>query len=646
MNKRKQAAILLFSFGVFYLFAYYMDKPGQTAAETIEVAQTEDVAEITQEDEKGNNKAYRKEYETRAQADDAEDIDLHDEKYYLAVLEGLAGDGTMANEMIYQFQRPYSFILHMTEPTGGLAYDEYRFRNIAEEDLEELTTYDTDYRGYGEAYIADCVLDKYIREYGGEDTKYHVRIDTEWRKNYSGKALYDTYCFDIYNEDVRLYVTWNGYIDGIVTVLIKGNTSVKADEEEYISYARYSLVDYRNKHYHREEGKYWMLINPDSISDVYCYRNVNPQEHTYHAGNAQDEALRYYIADRVIDKYIRDYLGSDTVYHVESLRKMWGEEESEGRYAMELIGGEEVLRVKYAPDSWLVDVEVLSKAEYEAYYMAALNELAGDNLFLSRAMIDVLKYQIKQPCTFLLYPSEGSGEVDFEEYQYRNIEKSDLKKIDENGTEWIGGWDAYIVDCVLDKYIREYGGEDTLYHYKITAKPEGAEGLYSISFMEIYNEDVKLYVIWNQYISGIVNVLIEGDENAQPHMQEFISYAQYSVTDYRDKKYDTGGAYWMLMNPEVTRNERCYRNIDPEDVAFDKHGIENAVLLCDVADMVLNQYIIEWLGSDTIYQIEGNMNEDRGEYFIKLTGGEEILQVSYQPDSWLVRVTVIDRSEK
>ncbi|MCM1251963.1 MAG: hypothetical protein NC321_04015 [Clostridium sp.] len=648
MNKWKQTAVLLFFLGGFCLCACGNDVPEQAETGKTEVTESiEEKNETKAEVEEAESNAPKKQpAETKEAANDAAEEGMHDEKYYIAAIEDLAGDGIMANEILYQFQQPYTFLLHMTEPTGGLSYDDYRFRNIVEDDLEEIKTHDTVYRGYGSAYIADCVLDKYIREYGGEDTKYHVRLDDEWRRHYSGNALYDTHCFEIYNEDVTLYVIWNGYIDGIVTVLIEDDTSVETDMQEFLSYVKYSIVDYRNKHYHREAGKYWMLINPDSVQDTYCYRNVNPKEHTYHSGSVEDETLRCYIADQVIDKYIRDYLGSDTLYQVEPLRRIWGEEESDSRYGMELINGEEILRVKYSPDSWLVDVEVLSGAEYEAYYMEALNELAGDNLYSSRAMIDVMKSQIKQPCTFLMHLPDTSGMIEYDQYQYRNIEEGDLKKTDEDGVEYIGGWNAYVVECVLDKYIREYDGEDTVYHFKMVTEREGAEELYGIYNMEIYNEDIKLYVAWNIYVYGVVSVLIEGDESARPHMQEFVSYARYSAVDYKDKHYHhEQGTFWTLVNPEVTQNEHRYRNINPEDVASGNSGIENTVLLCDVADLVLNKYIMEWLGSDVIYQVEGDIGED-GCYSIKLTNGEELLKVSYQPDSWLVSVEVVNGAEK
>ncbi|MDE5597528.1 MAG: hypothetical protein K2J04_06810, partial [Lachnospiraceae bacterium] len=182
--------------------------------------------------------------------------------------------------------------------------------------------------------------------------------------------------------------------------------------------------------------------------------------------------------------------------------------------------------------------------------------------------------------------------------------------------------------------------------FKMVTEQEGAEELYGIYNMEIYNEDVKLYVAWNIYVYGVVSVLIESDENAQPHMQEFVSYAGYSAVDYKDKHYHhEKGTYWTLVNPEVTRNERCYRNINPEDVVFDNGGIENSVLLCDVADLVLDKYIRDWTGSDAVYQVEGDIGED-GCYSIKLTSGEEMLQVSYQPDSWLVSVDVVSGPEE
>lgn len=647
MNKWIQTAVVLFFLGGFCLFACGKDQPEQTQAgkaeiteETEKAEKMADAAEISETKEKESCQTGG--YRTEEAAGDVADAEVHDEEYYIAELMDIAGDNTMTNAMLYQLQQPYSFILHMTEPAGGLAYDDYRFRNIAEEDVEELNTFETAYRGYGTAYIADCVLDKYIREYGGEDTKYHIRPDNEWWRHHSGKALYDTHCFEIYNEDVTLYVIWNGYIDGIVTVRLEDGTNTETDLQEFISYAEYSTVDYRNKHYHHENGKYWMLINTESVRDTYCYRNVDPDEHTYHAGGAEDEALRYYIADQVIDRYIRDCQGSDTVYRVEPLQRIWGEEECGSRYGMELISGEEVLRVKYLPDSWLVDVEVLNRQEYEAYYMAALDELAGDNIYNSRAMIDVVKYQAKQPCSFLLHLPGCSSEFS----QHRNIDENDLKWTEQEGVEYMGGQAAYIVDCVLDKYIREYGGEDTLYHFKMAAEPdEQAEKLYMIYFMEIYNEDVKLHVIWNQYIDCVVNVLIEGDENAQPHIQEFVSYARYSTVDYWDKHYHhQEGTYWTLVNPEVTKNERCYRNVNPEETVSG-NGTAYNMLLYDVMDLVLNIYIVDWFGSDTVYQAEWDIGED-GSYFIELTGGEEALQVTYQPDSWLVSVEVVRGPEE
>lgn len=100
----------------------------------------------------------------------------------------------MTNEMLYQLQKPYSFLLHVTYPTGGLAYDEYFFRNIVEDDLEEVKAHDTVYRGYGSAYIADCVLDKYIRDWLGSDAIYQAEVNIDDEGGYiikltSGKEI-------------------------------------------------------------------------------------------------------------------------------------------------------------------------------------------------------------------------------------------------------------------------------------------------------------------------------------------------------------------------------------------------------------------------------------------------------------------------
>ena len=117
MSKWKQSVGLLFLFSGLCLSAC-----GKDEAETGVVTELITIEEATEIEEA----------ETAEAANCAAESDIHDEEYYMDAIEDIAGDSTMANEMLYQLQNPYSFLLHVTEPTGGLAYEDYRFRNIVE----------------------------------------------------------------------------------------------------------------------------------------------------------------------------------------------------------------------------------------------------------------------------------------------------------------------------------------------------------------------------------------------------------------------------------------------------------------------------------------------------------------------------------
>ncbi len=101
------------------------------------------------------------------------------------------------------------------------------------------------------------------------------------------------------------------------------------------------------------EGTYWMIVNPEMVSYEKPYRNVNPEINSYPV-----EDVAYHIADQAIDKYIRDYNGSNEIYQV----KHMGWETKEGAdgyiYYLEVSYGEEMLIIEYSDDSCLVEVQV------------------------------------------------------------------------------------------------------------------------------------------------------------------------------------------------------------------------------------------------------------------------------------------------
>lgn len=256
--------------------------------------------------------------------------------------------------MQYQLQQPshllFSVDLDMSKGTEN-------YRNISIESWKNEWG-DPQLEYMGMLYFGDVVVDKYIREYGGKEGKYEIE-PIEQLKDEQGEYL-SVKIYRIYNEEVELEVRHAWYFGNTISVLVKDGTKAEIiDEKEFFllsKYSRYCMHDYKfhdTDNLSFEKKQYWLIINPERASNVKQYRNVDPDTNPYPI-----DEVGYYIADLAIDKYIRDYSGSNEIYQV----KQTGWEKDEGAdgyiYHLEVSCGEEKLEIDYSDYSWLVEVQL------------------------------------------------------------------------------------------------------------------------------------------------------------------------------------------------------------------------------------------------------------------------------------------------
>lgn len=224
------------------------------------------------------------------------------------------------------------------------------YRNISTDNLlrddGSFDLYDSDM-----AYMADKVVDAYIREYGGEDCLYTV----EWLPDRLPEDC-DGTVYLITGDNVRLEVTDSRDNGNVVSVIIENQDGAKPKPQEYTEYITYK------KYYNEEELQpddgwktYWMVIDPARAGNAQKFRNVSPQE-MLEEGEERADIIGYYIADEAIDRYIRDYGGSDTFYKVHLTEKTLI---GNGLYAYRIQAecGSAKLLIDYSEDTWLVHVE-------------------------------------------------------------------------------------------------------------------------------------------------------------------------------------------------------------------------------------------------------------------------------------------------
>ncbi len=273
--------------------------------------------------------------------------------------------------LTYQLAEPCHFILL---PKCTHANDTYKYRNIDDSSL---------YNEYGEriymreAYLADVIVDKYIREYGGKEGLYSIRDTSADLGNARETGLFEVYTFEISNEDTTLRVLWT-LRDSLVSVYIEGAELEEITEFEKMTYLYWSnMYDYRYRY-----DEYWLLLDPEFQQRKYCYRNVERNLEVAGDSELKCDERAYYIADQAIDQYIRDYGGNDSRYNVELTEKQADTGNGGYKYVLSvenLEDSEQIMQIEYSDTDWLVVVKVPDGEERMLKYW--LGEEAYQSLY-------------------------------------------------------------------------------------------------------------------------------------------------------------------------------------------------------------------------------------------------------------------------
>lgn len=176
--------------------------------------------------------------------------------------------------------------------------------------------------------------------------------------------IYCTEFIEVFNEDTTLTVTWKLYYDNIVSVSIDGMDDEEAHTQEFLTYLQCVPKYLKCRHINFEPDRFLMIINTELTKEKYHYRNVNPDEILPGRSSQSCGTLEYYIADQVIDKYIRAYGGNDVMYKVRLISKEKDEKGDAYKYVMSVENEEEMLLVEYADNSWFVNVSIKEKLSY------------------------------------------------------------------------------------------------------------------------------------------------------------------------------------------------------------------------------------------------------------------------------------------
>lgn len=246
--------------------------------------------------------------------------------------------------VLHMYNCESSFLMDVKlEDDGEVAYHN-SYRNIVAKEMPKGL--------YSYMYnIADVVVDKYIREYGGEDTDYYVddgSVDKyRWEGDGEEVDVTTVCCCDVYGGGVKLSIIDNMII-GIPTIVTIQGTETVQHQDEFIAYMKHTC-DNTDLLWLFANDKYTLLLNPELKNGPYHYRNVDRSKGGY-------DELVYYIADQAINKYIIDFLGSDELYEI-SVPKQ-AEDVEQSTYMIDVKNEEVTLHISYSTESWVAYVEI------------------------------------------------------------------------------------------------------------------------------------------------------------------------------------------------------------------------------------------------------------------------------------------------
>ena len=274
-----------------------------------------------------------------------EDEKITDADSYDA-MDKVRGFGRYDMERIeYQADWQCHFLVYIDK----LSSDWEVYRNI---DAENMTDEEGQIPlGYQQiAYLADIIVDKYIREYGGADVKYTV-----YGKYWIIDMFPDTpegiyYLVITAGDGTELIALWNRTCNIFSVLIEEERETAETKEEEFIKYLE-CIEEQRISQ--AQDNRFQMVINTEQKDNV-CFRNVNP-DMVLTDNSMEYTAADFLIADQVIDRYIRDYRGSDTVYtlHLSKADSLYGEKRT-----LIIESGDEILEAEYSENSWDVNVKI------------------------------------------------------------------------------------------------------------------------------------------------------------------------------------------------------------------------------------------------------------------------------------------------
>ena len=199
------------------------------------------------------------------------------------------------------------------------------------------------------AYLADIIVDKYIREYGGADVKYTV-YEEYWENDMFPDTPEGIYYLVITAEDgTQLIALWNAC--NVFSVLIANEReTAETKEAELIKYLECIEEQQVSQ---AEDNRFQMVINTEQEGSI-CYRNIN-QDMAMTESDLEYTTTDFLIADQIIDRYIRDYKGSDTVYKLYLNKPDFMHDE---KRVLKIEHDDEILEAEYSDVSWAVNVKI------------------------------------------------------------------------------------------------------------------------------------------------------------------------------------------------------------------------------------------------------------------------------------------------